>query len=86
MQNEVHVKTEVHISIDRKEFTSPNPTTGEALYTLGHVPQGYVLFRETHGGGDDELIPNTSVQIELHDGAKFYTAQSSLNPGGHTNE
>jgi hypothetical protein len=80
-QNEVHAKSEVHILIDRKEYTSPNPTTGHALYILGNVPQGYVLFRETHGRGDDELIQDTSVVITLHEGEKFYTAQSTLNPG-----
>lgn len=80
-QSEVHVVHEVHITIDRKKFTSPNPTTGHALYVLGEVPQGYVLFREAHGHGDDELIQNTQAPIELHDGDKFYSAQSSLNPG-----
>ena len=72
---------DVHITIDRKEFTSPNPTTGHALYALGKTPEGYVLFREAHGSGDDELIPNSAEQIELHNGDKFYSAQSSLNPG-----
>jgi hypothetical protein len=80
-QSEVHIMREVHITIDRKQLTSPNPTTGHALYVLGAIPQGYVLFREAHGAGDDELIPNTPVAIELHNGDKFYSAQSSLNPG-----
>jgi hypothetical protein len=80
-QSEVHIIREVHITIDRKNLTSPNPTTGHALYVLGEIPQGYVLFREAHGHGDDEPIPDTSVVIELHDGEKFYSAQSSLNPG-----
>jgi hypothetical protein len=72
---------EVHISIDKRKYTSPNPTTGQALYILGNVPVGYDLFRETHGAGDDELIPNSDVAVKLHDGDKFYTAQSTLNPG-----
>jgi hypothetical protein len=80
-QSEVHIAREVHITIDRKKFTSPNPTTGHALYILGEIPQGYVLFREADGQGDDELIPNAPVPIELHEGDKFYSAQSSLNPG-----
>jgi hypothetical protein len=76
-----HTHTQVNITIDRKHFTSPSPTTAQALYSLGQVPPDYVLFRETHGSGDDELIPNTPVEIELHDGDKFYSAQSTLNPG-----
>ena len=80
-QSEVHIVHEVHITIDRKPLTSPNPTTGHALYVLGQISQGYVLFREAHGHGDDELIPDTLVQIELHQGERFYSAQSSLNPG-----
>jgi len=31
----------VKIYIDRAEKTSPTPTTGSALYTLGSVPDGY---------------------------------------------
>ena len=75
---EVH---EVHISIDKKKYTSPSPTTGQALYALGQIAAGYDLFRETHGAGDDELIPNSGVSVELHNGDKFYSAQSTLNPG-----
>ena len=71
----------VHITIDRNKFESPNPTTGQALYLLGSVQSGYDLFREAHGHGDDELIPNNSAQVALHDGDKFYSAQSTLNPG-----
>lgn len=72
---------EVHITIDRKKYESPNPTTGRALYVLGSVQAGYDLFRETHGPGDDQLIPNNNDAVELHDGDKFYSAQSTLNPG-----
>ncbi len=75
---EVH---EVHISIDKKKYTSPSPTTGQALYALGQIATGYDLFREAHGAGDDELIPITAVPVELHNGDKFYSAQSTLNPG-----
>jgi hypothetical protein len=72
---------EVHITIDRKKYESPNPTTGHALYVLGNIQPGYDLFRETHGPGDDQLIPNDNTVIELRDGEKFYSAQSTLNPG-----
>lgn len=83
-ETQLHITREVHITIDRKELTSPNPTTGHALYVLGQIQQGYVLFREVHGRGDDQLIPNTGAEVELHNGDKFYSAQSTLNPGNRS--
>lgn len=76
-----HSHDEVHIIIDKKEKTSPNPTTGAALYLLGTVPAGYDLFKEVHGKGDDEFIPNDGSPITLKAGDHFYTAQTTLNPG-----
>jgi hypothetical protein len=72
---------EVSIIIDKKEYKSPNPTTGAALYLLGKVASGYDLFLEVRGKGDDELIPNNSTEVQLHGGDHFYSAQSTLNPG-----
>jgi hypothetical protein len=72
---------EVTIHIDKKQYRSSTPTTGAALYVLGHVATGYDLWREAHGKGDDELIANNATQVALKDGDHFYTAQSSLNPG-----
>ena len=72
---------EAHITIDRKKYTSPDPTTGQALYALGGVQSGYDLFRESHGPGDDEPISNDTTSINVHSGDKFYSAQSTLNPG-----
>jgi hypothetical protein len=83
MQNDQAVKVhqEVSIIIDKTHYKSPNPTTGAALYELGHVQAGYDLFREVRGKGDDEFIPNDGTEVELHEGDHFYTAQSTLNPG-----
>lgn len=72
---------EINIIIDNKHLTSPNPTTGNALYTLGQVPDGYDLFLEEHGQRDDTFIPKNDAEITLHNGNHFYTAKSSLNPG-----
>ncbi|MEQ1939391.1 hypothetical protein ABMA46_14145 [Mesorhizobium sp. CN5-321] len=72
---------EITIHMDKKQFKSPSPTTGAALYTLGQVATGYDLWREVHGKGDDELIANNATQVILKNGDHFYTAQSSLNPG-----
>jgi len=74
-------KHEVHITIDKKKYESPTPTTGHALYELGKIPAGYDLFKETHGAGDDVLVPNNEYKVELHEGDRFYSAQSTLNPG-----
>jgi len=69
------------IHIDKKQYRSPSPTTGAALYLLGQVAAGYDLWRETHGQGDDEPIANNTTPVVLKNGDHFYTAQSSLNPG-----
>ena len=73
---------EVSIIIDKKEHKSPNPTTGHALYVLGGIDsQNYDLFRETHGKGDDELIPDNGTSITLKDGDHFFSLKKKLNPG-----
>ena len=71
----------VEIIIEKKEYKSPTPTTGAALYKLGHVPAGYELFREIRGKGDDEPIPDNATEVKLKEGDRFYFAQTSLNPG-----
>ena len=83
MANENHGggNNEVTIHIDKTQYKSPNPTTGTALYTLGHVASGYDLWLEVHGKGDDVLIANNGTSVTLKNGDQFYTAQSSLNPG-----
>jgi hypothetical protein len=73
---------DVPIHIDKQNPTSPSHTTGAALYVLGSVATGYDLYRETRGQGDDELIRNDDSPVEVKPGEHFYTAQSSLNPGG----
>jgi hypothetical protein len=45
MEHHEH-KQYVRIHIDQNPYESPNPTTGETLYKLGHVQPGYDLFRE----------------------------------------
>lgn len=81
-----HPHHDVEISIDRKHYKSPNPTTGAALYTLANVPAGYDLWREVCGQGDDELVPNDDAKIPLTPHEKFYSAQRTLNPGANKEE
>lgn len=70
------------IHIDKKEYKSPSPTTGAALYILGGVDATtYDLFLEVKGKGDDTAIENDDSEVELHDGDHLYTAQKNLNPG-----
>ena len=73
----------VHIFIDKRKVESTTPTTGIALYGLGSIPEGYDLFLEVHGHGDDEFIQKDSSTITLKNGDHFYSVQSSLNPGAH---
>lgn len=71
----------VTIHIDKNKYTSPDPTTGAALYTLGKIPANYDLFEEIHGPGDDKLIPNDNTSIDLKNGLHFYSIKQTLNPG-----
>lgn len=72
----------VPISIDKKPYKTPTPTTGSALYTLGGVDTTqYDLWLEVHGKGDDRLIANDETSIDVKEGSQFYTAQKNLNPG-----
>jgi hypothetical protein len=72
----------VKIFIDNKEFESPSPTTGEALYRLGNIdPAKFDLFRETGNVTGDELIPDDGATVALKDGDRFFSVQKKLNPG-----
>jgi hypothetical protein len=79
-----HHEHEVQVYIDRKEHTSPTPTTGHALYVLGEVKPDYDLYEEEQGKVDDRLIPNDGTEIKLKQFTHFYSAQRDLNPGGKT--
>ncbi len=77
-----HLDHEVPVIIDKREMKSPNPTTGNALYTLAGINSSqYDLWRETHGQGDDEPIANNNSEIILKPGDHFFSVQKSLNPG-----
>lgn len=75
---------DVVIHIDKKKYDSPDPTTGAALYTLGGIDASkYELWQEVPGSGDDILIPNNSIMVDLKNGTHFYTVQKDLNPGSY---
>ena len=83
MKEEKDHHKEVSIVVDRKHFKLESPATGAELYALvGISGGGYDLYRETKGIGDDEFIQNNATDVILHPGDQFYTALSTLNPGG----
>jgi hypothetical protein len=64
---------DVRIHIDRKPYESPNPTTDEALYVLGHVPHGHQLFRSVQGDEEDVPVLNDKEKIHLFEDEHFYS-------------
>lgn len=63
----------VHIHIDHQSYTSPDHTTGAALYALGNVGPEQSLYRDVHGDKNDEAIENDQDAIEVHEGDQFRT-------------
>jgi multiubiquitin len=64
---------EVRIHIDQKPYESPNPTTGEALYALGKVPEGLELYREVTGDREDRVIPHSPETVHLKEDEHFHS-------------
>jgi hypothetical protein len=66
-----HAKTAVKVEINEKKYEVESPTTGAHLRELGNIPTENNLFRETKGGGPDELIrPEGTYELTKHD--EFY--------------
>jgi hypothetical protein len=72
MEHHEH-KHHVRIHIDQKPYESPNPTTGEALYKLGHVQPGFDLFREIKGDREDPIVENDDEQVHLREEEHFHS-------------
>jgi hypothetical protein len=51
----------------------PNPTTGDALYELGNVAQGHVLYREVTGDREDTPIENGPEIVHLKEDEHFHS-------------
>jgi len=66
-------KQSVRIHIDQKPHESPNPTTGEALYKLGHVQAGFDLFREVKGDREDPVVENDEEPVHLREDEHFHS-------------
>ncbi len=63
----------VRIHIDREPRESPNPTSGEALYALANIREGYDLFREAGGDHEDEAVTRNGHVIHLTKDEHFYS-------------
>ena len=63
----------VRIHIDQQPYESPNPTTGSALYKLGTVQPGLVLYREVHGDREDPVIENGPEHVHLTPDEHFHS-------------
>lgn len=71
----------VDITIDGAPYQVPrHRVAGETLRALVPVPQDRDLWREVPGPHDDQLIRVGESYVVL-DGAHFYTAPSTINPG-----
>ena len=74
----------IPITIDETHFSAPsNHMTGLELRALPDpdVPENRDLWLEVPGPSDDDLIrPETTYTVKP--GAHFYTAPSTINPGG----
>jgi len=66
-------KQEIRIHIDEHRFESPNPTTGHALYELGKVRSGLVLYREVIGDREDRVVPNGPETVHLKEDQHFHS-------------
>ena len=64
---------EIRIHIDQRQFESPTPTTGEALYKLGNVAQGLVLYREVTGDHEDKIIADGPEPVHLKEDEHFHS-------------
>lgn len=76
--NEERKGPQVRIHINRKPYGSPTPTTGEALYTLGSVPEHEKLYREVSGNHEDEPIVRDDEAVQLTAEEHFYSDRVTI--------
>jgi hypothetical protein len=71
-------KPEVRVHIDEHVYMSPTPTTGHALYELGHI-EGRQLFKEVQGDWEDPPVPNDEDELHLREDEHFHSAVAREN-------
>jgi hypothetical protein len=74
---------QVVFHIDKKQQKLTPPITGQQLYSVAMLGEGYELYLESKGHADDVPITNNDEVVPLQNGDKVYSAQSTLNPGSH---
>lgn len=67
----------VRIHIDQRQHESPNPTTAAALFALGGVPTGLVLYREVTGDREDKPITNGPEAVHLREDEHFHSGPAT---------
>ena len=77
-----HQDHAVHIEIDDAKYVLPSRNaTGAEIRALVPVAANLDLWLDVHGSKDDILIrPESSYEVKP--GSEFYTAPSTINPGG----
>jgi hypothetical protein len=65
----------VRIHIDQEHYESHNPTTGDALYRLGHVKPGLRLYREVKGDREDTAIDDGPETVHLREDEHFHSGE-----------
>jgi len=70
-------KKEVRVHIDQRPYISPTPTTGAALYELGHVASTFVLYREVKGDREDIQISREAVEVHLSEDEHLHSGAPS---------
>jgi hypothetical protein len=63
------------VHINRKSYESPDPTTGEALYVLGEIPEHEKLYREVDGDKEDKFVPKDKEPVRLKENEHFYSQE-----------
>lgn len=77
-----HQEHAVHIEIDDVKYVLPSSkATGAVIRALVPVANNLDLWLEVHGAKDDILI-RPEAEYEVKSGSEFYTAPSTINPGG----
>lgn len=66
----------VRIHINEKPYESPSPTTGEALYRLGHISPGLKLYREVKGDREDPAIDDGPEMIHLKEDEYLHSGEA----------
>jgi hypothetical protein len=82
LDDKSHGRNEFHIQIDRVHYTVAKATmTGAELRNVPPTPIG--LDRDLYEvipGHPDRKISDTD-EVEIHNGSRFFTAPSTINPG-----